>query len=146
MISKVRKRAFLYLQVINVVLLFAAMAKGQSQPAKTETGTVCISTVPKPNSEQISLGNPAGGNRSFNYVIQIGSQKASATTEHSVALKGLSTNKPLLAKIFRDGKLVESFRFSFSKIGSNHLCLWYKSLYETWTLVPTKGSKDKCRC
>jgi hypothetical protein len=134
------------LQVIVICLIFTGAAQAQSKSSETETGVVCVSAVPKPNSEPISLSNPDGGNRSFNYTIQIGSRKVIASTERKVEIEGLSLNKTHLVKILRDGKLVESFRFNFTKEGSNHLCLWYKSLYETWSLWPAKDSKDKCRC
>jgi hypothetical protein len=134
------------LQVIVICLIVTGVAQAQSKSAVAKTGVVCVSTVPKPNSDPISLGNPDGGNRSFNYTIQIGSRKVAASTEGGVAIDGLSLNKTHLVKILRDGKLAESFRFNFAKEGSNHLCLWYKSLYETWSLWPAKSSKDKCRC
>lgn len=133
------------LQVIVICLVFTGIAQAQSKSSERETGVVCVSPVPKQNSEPISLGNPDGGNRSFNYTIQIGSQKVDASTARATAIDGLSLNKTHLVKILRDGKLVESFRFNFTKVGSNHLCLSYKSLYETWSLWPAKGSKDKCR-
>jgi|RhiMetdeSRZDD1v2_1073273.scaffolds.fasta_scaffold505487_3 hypothetical protein len=134
------------LQASVFCLIFTGVAWAQSKSPVTETGVVCVSTVPKPNSDPISLGKPDGGDRSFNYTIQIGSQKVAASTERAVAIDDLSLNKTHLVKILRDGKLVESFRFNFAKEGSNHLCLWYKSLYETWSLWPAKSSKDKCRC
>src|SRR5262245_516331 len=134
------------LQVIIICLIFTGVAQAQSKSSRTETGVVCVSTVPKSNSKPISLGNPDGGNRSFNYTIQIGSRKVSASTERAVTIEGLSLNRTHLVKILRDDKLAESFRFNFTKEGSNHLCLWYKSLYETWSLWPAKSSKDKCRC
>jgi|SRR5262245_4371746 len=134
------------LQAIVICLIFTGVAQAQSSSSETKTGGVCVSPVPKPNSGPMSLGNPDGGNRSFNYAIQIGSRKVTASTERSVKIDDLSLNKTHLVKILRDGKLVESFRFNFTKEGSNHLCLWYKSLYETWSLWPAKGNKDKCRC
>src|SRR5262249_21341040 len=134
------------LQLIVISLILTCAAQAQSKSSETETGVVCVSTVPNPNSEPMSLGNPDGGNRSFNYTIQIGSRKVAASTERAVAIEGLSLNKTHLVKILRDGKLVESFRFNFTKQGGNHLCLWYKSLYETWSLSPAKDSKSKCRC
>src|SRR5262245_59591651 len=129
------------LQIVAICLIFTGAAQAQSKPPATETGVVCVSAVPKPNSEPISLGNPDGGGRSFNYVIQIASRKIAASTERTVAIDGLSLNKTHLVIILRDGKVVESFRFNFAKEGGNHLCLWYKSLYETWSLWPAKSSK-----
>jgi hypothetical protein len=133
------------LQAVVICLILTGAAQAQSKSSETETGVVCVSAVPKPNSEPISLGNPDGGNRSFNYTIQIGSRKVAASTEGAVRIDGLSLSKTHLVKILRGDKLVESFRFNFAKEESNHLCLRYKSLYETWSLWPAKGSKDKCR-
>lgn len=133
-------------RLIGCCLLMTAVATGQTAFQKTETGTVCVSAVPKPNADPLSLGNPAGGDRTFNYKVQIGSQNITASTQRSVALKGLVLNKKHFVKILRDDKTVESFHFSFAKAGSAHLCLWYKSLYETWTLSPAKGARDKCNC
>jgi hypothetical protein len=134
------------LQAVVFCLIFTGAAQAQSKSSETETGVVCVSAVPKPSSEPISLGNPDGGNRSFNYTIQIGSRKVAASTEGVVTIDGLSLSKTHLVKILRGDKPVESFRFNFAKEGSNHLCLWYKSLYETWSLWPAKRSKGKCRC
>jgi hypothetical protein len=141
-----RKKHFMKLQVIVICLIFTGIAQAQSKSSERETGVVCVSSVPKRNSGPISLGNPDGGNRSFNYTIQIGSQKVNASTERTTAIDGLSLNKTHLVKILRDGKLVESFRFNFAKKGSNHLCLSYKSLYETWSLWPAKDAKGRRRC
>jgi hypothetical protein len=133
------------LQAVIICLIFTGAAQAQSKSPATETGVVCVSAVPKPNSEQMSLGNPDGGGRSFNYTIQIDSRKIAASTERAVAIDGLSLNKTHLVKILHAGKVVESFRFNFAKEGSNHLRLWYKPLYETWSLRPAESSKDKCR-
>ncbi|HYE74921.1 MAG TPA: hypothetical protein VEF04_16390, partial [Blastocatellia bacterium] len=127
---KVIKQSKFVLLVTGFYLLLPVDIHGQSGSSKTASGSVCISTVPKTNSEPVSLGNPDGGNRSFNYTIQIGSQKVTASTEHSISIKNLSLSKVHLVKIMRDGKMVESFRFKFSKVGGPDLCLWYKSLYE----------------
>lgn len=130
--------------VITAVLLMAAVvAMGQNADP---TGMVCISPVPKSNSDPVSLGNPAGGNRSFDYTIQIGSKKVAASTEKTGRFEDLPLNKTHVVKIYRDGKQVSSFRFRFEKKGSNQLCLWYKALYEAWSLWPLKDSKGKCSC
>jgi hypothetical protein len=49
------------LQVVTIFLIFTVAAQAQSKSPATETGVVCVSAVPKPNSEPISLGNPDGG-------------------------------------------------------------------------------------
>src|SRR5262245_16608099 len=72
------------LQAIAICLIFNGVAHEQSKSPVTETGVVCVSAVPKPNSDPISLGNPDGGDRSFNYTIQIGSRKVAASTERAV--------------------------------------------------------------
>lgn len=98
-------------QVILICLIMTVIAQGQSEPSRRETGTVCVSTVPRTNSQAVSLGNPDGGNRSFDYTIQIGSQKVVASTERSVAIKGikgLSLNKTHIVRILRE-VLLRSF-------------------------------------
>ena len=102
--------------------------------------------MPVGNGDTTSLGNPDGGGRSFNYSIQVGSQRIKASTKKSVAIDGVALRIRYLVKIYRDGKQVSSFRFSFEKEGRERLCMWYKSLYETWSISPLNESKDKCGC
>ena len=112
-----------------------------------DSGSVCIAAVPKPTSGDISLANPTGGGRAFNYSIQIDKGLITPiSNEKAKLVSGLELKGKHLIKIRRDGKVVESFLFSFEKEGSNKLCIWYKPLYETWSIWPAIEGGKKCRC
>ena len=110
-----------------------------------QSGSVCIAPISAPNSNPISLANPAGGNRSFNFEIQIDSlPKISISTKVSQKVRNLSISKPHRVRIFRDGKPFESFRFQFSNYKRTNLCLWFKELYETWSLTDSNPGGVQC--
>lgn len=110
------------------------------------TGFVCIAPVPKPNDRPIDLANPGGGNRSFNFVVQIDNQpKVVVGHEKSWLVADLALNDSHLVRIFRDGKPYASFRFRFSEYKEKKLCLWFRALYETWSLS-NSSSAVGCKC
>ena len=109
------------------------------------TGSVCLAPIAIPNTQPASLANPSGGNRSFNFEIQINrlpKLKISTTTPQKIV--GLSISQPHRVRIFRDGRPVESFTFNFSDFKRNNLCLWLKELYETWSLTDTVPGGVRC--
>jgi hypothetical protein len=106
-----------------------------------------VAAVPRPNSGEISLANPAGGNRSFSFSIQVDEMPVvMASFDTGKLIGGLSPGNSHLVRIRRDGELVQSFKFTFKKYSSKDLCLRFKSLYETWQLWEAKGERAKCRC
>jgi hypothetical protein len=109
-------------------------------------GSVCVPPIPKSTSGKISLANPTGGNRSFNYSIQIGSKRVDVSRNKGVKITGLPIGINNKVKIFRDGKPAESFQFSFEKKQSHKLCLWFNPLYETWSLWPASEGGKECQC
>ena len=132
--------------IISVFLILSQSGNNHNAPP-SDVGTICVSAVPKPNSEAMSLANPAGGNRIFNYSIQVDNGAIKPVAQKNGArITGLALKQSHLLKIRRDGKIVQSFRFTFEKEGSNHLCLWFKSLYETWLLWTVKEAGNKCAC
>jgi hypothetical protein len=119
----------------------------KSSEPNPNSGSVCVAVVPKPTSGEISLANPTGGGRTFNYTIQIDKGPIKpVSNEKAILISELVLKRKHLIKIRRDGKLVESFSFTFEKQGSDRLCLWFKPLYETWTLWTAKESGKKCYC
>jgi len=131
-----------------ISLLFILSQSGNHQNSSpSDAGMICVSPVPKPNSEAMSLANPAGGNRAFNYSIQVDNGAIKPVTQkNGTRINGLSMKQSHLLKIRREGKIAQSFRFTFEKEGSNQLCLWFKSLYETWSLWTVKEAGNKCAC
>ena len=111
------------------------------------SGSVCVSSVPDPSPGETSLGNPAGGGRTFNYAVRIdGGPVTPVAHDKGVRIGGLRLGRRHVVRIYRDGKLAHSFRFTFEEHGSNALCLWYKALYETWSLWPQKDARSNCDC
>jgi len=138
------------IQIISSIfaaLFLLAQTGNHSDSLPSNVGMVCVSPVPKPTNGEMSLANPAGGNRTFNYSIQVGNGVIKPVIQKAgTRITGLVLKQSHLLKIRRDGKLVQSFRFTFEKEGSNQLCLWFKSLYETWSLWTVKEAGNKCAC
>lgn len=141
-----------FITVKSVAMLLLLVSHGiSSTPAAIhpllDFGSVCIAGVPKPASGDTSLSNPTGGGRTLNYSIQIDKRPVTqVSNEKATLVSGLELKGRHLIKIRRDGKVVESFWFSFEKEGSKKLCLWFKPLYETWSLWPAEEGGKKCRC
>lgn len=132
------------------VLLSLAVAVGiGAQPAAAESsnGTICIASVPRPTAGGISLGNPTGGNRVFDLSVQIDDGPLHPTShDKGVRVAGLSTKLRHLVKIRNQNRLLHSFYFNFAEYKSKDLCLWFKPLYETWSLWTAKDARGLCDC
>ena len=115
--------------------------------AEVNTGVLCIAPVPLPTPGEISLANPTGGGRTFNFEIQIDKLEP-IKTDHTetITLKDLSLEEKHLVQIRRDGKISTSFWFNFAERGGKNLCLWFKPLYETWNLWPASKCGSWCIC
>lgn len=112
-----------------------------------EYGSVCVGPIPQPNNNEKSLGNPAGGGRTFNYSIQIDNGEIKALPfNKNILINKLAYNIKHLLIIRNDDKIIESFWFNFNKFKSNKLCLWFKPLYESWSLWRQSDSKHLCKC
>lgn len=112
-----------------------------------EFGYICVAPVPEPNNGDITLANPMGGGREFNFSIQIDKGEIKEIPHKTnVQFTKLELETKHLVIIRNNREIIESFWFSFEDYGSNDLCLWFKSLYETWTLWPLKTSKHICKC
>jgi len=112
-----------------------------------ETATVCIAPVPEGNDRPVSLANPAGGGRTFNFEVAIGEERVKVLHDRAVAISALDTEAEHLVRIFRDGKPFASFRFRFERYETKDLCLWFKALYETWSLSGDDRNRSLgCNC
>ena len=113
----------------------------------SSNGSICIAAVDVPDGDEKSLANPSGGNKIQNYEVQVDDKpRIKVSNTESVKIGGLAISKKHSIKIYGDGKAVESFKFSFSDYSSGNLCLWFKSLYETWSLWEAKDAKMMCKC
>jgi hypothetical protein len=110
-------------------------------------GSICIASPDRPTSGEKSLANPAGGNPISTYSIQIDKMSpVVASNERPVRISSIATDRKHLVKFIGDGKTVLSFWFNFSTFKTRDLCLFFNSLYETWSLWDGKEGHAICRC
>jgi hypothetical protein len=112
-----------------------------------DLGSVCVAAIDPPNAGTKSLTNPSGGNHVRSYAVQIDNRPLiTVASEHNIAIDGLSITEKHFVKVTGDGKNVTDFRFRFDNYSSRNLCLWFKPLYETWSLTPAKAQGKSCVC
>jgi hypothetical protein len=130
------------------VSLAVAMGIGaRPTAAESSNGTICVASVPRPTLGETSLGNPTGGNRVFAFSVQVDDGPSHPTSqEKGVKIAGVSVKVRHLIKIRSQNRLLHSFYFRFAEYKSKDLCLWFKPLYETWSLWPAKESRGLCDC
>ncbi len=136
-------------EIIRGICLFAlALGFGSSWiVGADEAGSVCIAPVEKPADGAKSLANPSGGNQVRSYTIQIDGRPAvKASAEHGVMINDLDLAGKHIVKVKGNGKNLAAFRFQFADYASHNLCMWFKPLYETWSLTPAKGHGKGCIC
>jgi hypothetical protein len=115
--------------------------------SKGTVGSICIAPLDRPTSGEKSLANPAGGNPISTYSIQVGKMSpVVASNDRPVRISSIATGRKHLVKIVGDGKVVESFWFSFSQFKAKDLCLFFNSLYQTWSLWDGKEGRAICKC
>jgi hypothetical protein len=135
--------------MLVTVLGMAAIAAGSLKSSASPTrGAVCIAPVPVSNPSPISLANPAGGSRSFDFEVSMdGRRRLKVNHTESLVINGLDPRKRHTIAIYEKGTLITSFRFSFADYKSRFLCLWFKELYQTWSLWDYRESRIVgCKC
>jgi hypothetical protein len=135
--------------VAGAVLGFlAATSISLADAAAVRTGSICVSAVPLPTPGEQSLGNPTGGGRTWAYSVQIDDGIAQATShQHAIRIERLALGRRHVIRIWNKGELATSFWFTFEKLGgATDGCLWFKPLYETWSLWPMRDARHLCSC
>ena len=126
-----------------IMLSFGWTVQAQS----TAAGSICIAPPDKPTSGEKNLANPAGGNSISTYSIQVDKMApVVASHDRPVPISSIATDRKHLVKIIGDGKVIQSFWFNFSRFKTRDLCLFFNSLYETWSLWDGKEGRAICRC
>lgn len=128
-------------ELLLLPALLVAMVSGE------DTGSVCVAPMAKPSSGEKSLANPSGGNPIRSYTVQIDNRPAiEIASDHAVAISSLRLSGRHLVRVKGDGKNITAFHFRFDKSGGPNLCLLFKPLYETWSLMSAKGHGKDCVC
>lgn len=131
-----------------LVMVLSVASYGQARKTSVDgLGSICIAPTSPPTTGEKSLANPAGGNPVSSYSIQVDKlAPVVASNIKPVRISSLTRNRRHVVKIIGDGKLVSSFRFDFNKYQTNDLCLFFKPLYQTWSLWDGKEGRGICRC
>jgi len=112
-----------------------------------QNGLVCIAPIPKPTPGKRSLANPTGGSRNYEYSVQIDNgQILSLPYETNMTYPRLNLKRSHLIVIRDKNHIVESFWFRFEEYHTGRLCLWYKPLYDSWSLWDLSDSQHLCEC
>jgi hypothetical protein len=128
-------------------VLFFSLGVAVRAQSKTAAGSICLAPFESPTSGEKSLANPAGGNRVSTYSIQVDKMSPVVlSNERPVRISSIGTGRKHLIKIIGDGKIVESFWFKFGEFKTKDLCLFFNSLYETWSLWDGKEGRAICKC
>jgi hypothetical protein len=142
--NKVSRRT---VRVTLVMALVSSWCFSTVAARERPTGSVCVARVPDATPGERSLANPTGGGRSWEFTVQVDDGQVHATSpQRAVAIEGLALGTSHLFRIRDKGKVVTSFRFTFEKQGATDLCLWWKALYETWSLWPLRDATHLCAC
>jgi len=116
---------------------------GRSEPATKlkSNGLVCVDPIPK---HSVWKGNDTGATEKSIFTVQIDDRPPiNISTQAAGVFTNLSTASKHVVKIRLDGKPLTSFRFSFGEHGSDHLRLWYYTMYGNWCLWSADG-RHKC--
>ena len=132
---------------ITALLSSTIVFADDTSPTSRTSGRVCLAAVPAPTAGRRSLSNPSGGNPDVTYSVQINFRKP---VELSRTIgqwsDGLALGKQHSVMIRADGQRIESFYFTFNEPHESDLCLWFKSLYQTWQLWPMSRTGNWCEC
>ena len=135
---------------IALTVLFLSYASAYAQSKANHAagaGSICIAPPDRPTTGEKSLANPAGGNPISIYSIQVDKMSTVvASNDRPVRISSISTSRKHLVKIIGDGKVVQSFWLNFGKFKTKDLCLFFNSLYETWSLWDGKEGRGICKC
>ena len=146
-----RKSLFMIIRLCPLlILLCLAVGAASAQSHKESSigsGSICIAPPDRPTTGEKSLANPAGGNPISRYSIQVDKMApVVASNEKPVRISSIARSRKHLVKIIGDGKVVASFRLDFDKYQTKDLCLFFNSLYETWSLWDGKEGRAICKC
>jgi len=127
-------------------LLSLALA-GISVTALGGDGTLCIASVPKATSGSKTLSNTTASAVPYEFAVTVGDRAPIATSHtQSLLVGGLDTSTSHLVIIRQGAKRVASFQLQFPTYKTDHLCLWFGPLYESWSVWPLAQSRGKCAC
>ena len=83
--------------------------------------------------------------QSFDYKVQIDDGPIIIPSKTESTKYAISSKKPLV-KIYLGEKVVESFYVEPEWIAEGRNCIYFKNIYETWSVVEEWQAKKLCTC
>jgi hypothetical protein len=116
--------------------------------AESVVGSVCIAPLPA-KVEEADRSAFAGGPRrhlKYSFTVEIDARPPVPVPKAKpVAVEALELGRPHRVTIRDDGRVIESFRFTFGARGGFPLCLAYAPGYQTWSLERARA-QPQCGC
>ena len=81
----------------------------------------------------------------FDYKIQVDDGPVIKPSSESSTPYQFVTDSPMV-KIWLGGRVVESFRVPKERLNEGRNCIYFKDLYETWSIVEVWQAKKLCSC
>lgn len=83
--------------------------------------------------------------QAFDYKVQVDDGPIITPSETNSTKYTISTQKPLV-KVFLGKKVVESFYVEPEWLAEGRNCIYFKNIYETWSVVEKWQAKKLCTC
>jgi len=108
-----------------------------------EYGSLCVA----PARAAAEPGDKWGWDKTNSYTVLIDDRaQVDLRDKQGTRVIGLNVEQRHIVKIRKNANQVAAFRFRFADFRSRDLCLWFKPLYETWSLSPAGDRRGICSC
>ena len=135
---------------MNATVLGLVMLATQASLVPTRgVGSICLAPLPEHarSADHDYPGGNAPREYSYQFSVQVDFAAPVKVPERApVLMDGIALGITHRVVIRDAGRVIESFRFTFEKRGSNHLCLAYGPWYQTWSLEPPSARQSWCKC
>lgn len=129
----------------TAAVLLGTVFLGSVAAAETDTGSICLAKI---SVDAKALDRETDRDLAhYVFTVQVDDgERMEISTERFGVIRGLALGSRHLMKVRHDGKLLQSFWFTFEERNAEELCLWYKAWYATWVLSPKAGQGAWCDC
>jgi hypothetical protein len=116
-----------------VLLMFAT---------STQADYLCFSPVKEKNGDKSTKRSFW---QAFDYKVQVDDGPIVVPSETKSTKYEITNNNPLV-KIYLGKKITESFRIKPEWLKEGRNCIYFKNLYETWSVVEKWQADKLCNC
>ncbi len=109
----------------------------------THAEYLCFSPVKENKIEKGSTKRSFG--QAFDYKVQVDDGPVVIPSETESTKYEITSDNPMV-KIYLGDKIVESFRVKHEWLQKGRNCIYFKNLYETWSIVEKWQADKLCGC